>query len=88
MIEYLIAAIISLLLTIMLVIITWSIIQKLIQRLLVLVLNSVGALSLLLALHYLMDVDIPINYATLIITTLFGFPGVGTLIFLHFFGMI
>ncbi len=49
--------------------------------------NSILGLIAILAFHYFLGFDIPINYATMVPTAIFGLPAVGTLVILRFFGI-
>lgn len=51
------------------------------------IINSILGVVAFLALDYIFGIDIPIGFATMIPTALFGLPAVGTLIILKLFGI-
>jgi len=59
--------------------------SKMLKKLLI---NSLVGILLLLVLRYVFMIEIPINLLTILATALFGIAGVGTLLILHFGGML
>jgi hypothetical protein len=88
MYELLIPAFIALAVLIILAALIWTLLTKIVGKVLALAINSAGAIALLLSLHYFFAIGIPINLPTLIITIIFGFAGVGSLLVLYLFGII
>jgi hypothetical protein len=65
-----------------------KIIRKLASKFLLFILNGMGGLILLLILVYVFGVEIPIKLATVGAVLIFGLPGLGCLLILHYSGMI
>lgn len=65
-----------------------KVIKKVMVKLILLALNSIAGIMLFLVVVYMFGIDIPVNVFTLAITAIFGLAGIGTLIVLHFGGMI
>ena len=84
MIEYLTAALILLFFTALF----WDLLKKLASTATTMILNGVAGLLILLFLNTIIGWDIPLNIATVLVSALFGIPGVGTVVVLHFFNMI
>ncbi|MBN2014525.1 MAG: pro-sigmaK processing inhibitor BofA family protein [Candidatus Altiarchaeota archaeon] len=59
----------------------WKVLRKV-------VVNSLVGLFLLFVLKYAFGIPIPINYATIAVTALFGLAGVGSLLILSLGGML
>jgi lipopolysaccharide export LptBFGC system permease protein LptF len=49
--------------------------------------NSILGLIAIFALNYFLQLSIPIAWATMVPTAIFGLPAVGTLVILRFFGV-
>jgi hypothetical protein len=49
--------------------------------------NSILGLIAIFAFNYFLGFSIPIGYATMVPTAIFGLPAVGTLVILRFFGV-
>jgi len=79
---------VSFLVLIVLALIIWTILHKLLSKIFKMALESVGAIALLLIIHYVFNVAIPVNMPTILVAILFGIPGIGTLLLINFFGMI
>ncbi|MBM3308843.1 MAG: hypothetical protein FJY77_01185 [Candidatus Altiarchaeales archaeon] len=63
-------------------------IKNMLSKIFLLVLNSMGGVILLLLLKYVFGVEIPVNPYTLGTVLIFGLPALGTLLILHYGGMI
>lgn len=74
--------------SIVLVVILLKVVKKVIVKIILILLNSIAGIILLLILVYIIGVQIPVNIYTLAITAIFGLAGIGTLLLLHFGGMV
>lgn len=54
------------------------------SKLLLFILNGMGGLILLLILVYVFGVGIPVKLATIAVVLIFGLPGLGCLLILHY----
>jgi hypothetical protein len=63
-------------------------IKNILSKIFLLALNSMGGVILLLLLKYVFGVEIPVNPYTLVAVLIFGLPALGTLLILHYGGMI
>ncbi len=52
-----------------------------------LIINTILGLIAIFALNYIFDIGIPIGWATMVPTILFGLPSVGTMVILRLFGI-
>ncbi|MBD3388525.1 MAG: sigmaK-factor processing regulatory BofA [Candidatus Altiarchaeales archaeon] len=84
MIEYIAAAVILL----AFLVLFWSLIKKLAVKASILLVNGLAGVLILFFLNHYLGWWIPVNLATVLVCALFGIPGVGALVVLHFFNMI
>jgi len=68
--------------------IAWSLLKGAVHRVETLIVNGVAGVLILLFLNIYLGWGMPLNLATVLISAVFGLPGVGALIFLHLFGMV
>ena len=88
LLSYLISEVLIILLIALVVFIIFKIGKLILKFILGLITNAILGIISIFALNWLFGLMIPINIATLIVSTLFGLPGVGSLIILRLFDVI
>ncbi len=69
-------------------VIAWSLLKGAVHKVETLIVNGVAGVLILLFLNVYLGWGMPLNLATVLISAVFGLPGVGTLVALHLFGML
>ena len=85
--DFLTPGLMSALLWILLIILMWKIIKPLVHRLLIITLNSLLGIAALIILNQI-GFNIPVVIPTILITGLFGIPGIISLALLDYFSLI
>lgn len=84
MLQYVVAALILLVIAVL----VWDLLKKLASKAAGGLINSVAGLLILVFLNKFLGWSIPIGLPSIIVCGLFGIPGVGSLIILHYFHWI